>query len=319
MMGTMHRRSRLRRRASALALALTAAAVTGCGLLDIGSELEDSFEYLPADTFEVRFAVAGLDDDLDPSDLGRYAEAMADGPFTVDDVEWEAAAVWGDPDDRRGSATVWKATDDADLDGLVEDLEEKGYTKRSVDGRPLLSVELSESDGGLVGGTYPLPLMLNVLVDADEEVVAASPEAAALETIAAVISDDDRSVADDSGFEDLVDGADGDAEVAWLFSAGGALCEGMVGRGLFVLPDDVVRLVLQYGDEEEAEADLEARTALVEDGVDPVTQQPFADLGSFDLERDGDRLVVEEDFDAGPVAALRAEQSRGGPGACPAP
>lgn len=294
-----------------MGVALVLPALAGCGLLSGGSEVEESFEYLPADAAQVRFAVSGLDEDVDQSELSSYTETLEDAPFNADAVEWEAAATWDD-----GAATVWKVDDDLDFGALADDLEEKGYTKESVKGRSLFTIDLSDSQGGLVGGTYPVPLLLTVLLDEDEQVVAGGSEPGDLEEIAAVIADDEDSLADDGGFEDLLDAAEDDPDIAWLARDGDALCDGMVARGLFLAEEKDVRLVLQYDDEGAADDDLDARTELVEEGVDPITARPFDELGEFDLERDGDRIVVEEDWDGGPRVAFQAEQQRGGPGAC---
>lgn len=296
-----------------MGVALVLPALAGCGLLSGGSEVEESFEYLPADAAQVRFAVSGLDEDVDQSELSSYTETLEDAPFNADAVEWEAAATWDD-----GAATVWKVDDDLDFGALADDLEEKGYTTSSAGTMQVYTVDLTAADvDGTVGGTYPVPLMLNVLLAEDEQIVAATARGKApLLDVAAVIADDEDSLADDGGFEDLLDAAEDDPDIAWLARDGDALCDGMVARGLFLAEEKDVRLVLQYDDEGAADDDLDARTELVEEGVDPITARPFDELGEFDLERDGDRIVVEEDWDGGPRVAFQAEQQRGGPGAC---
>jgi hypothetical protein len=314
---------------------LASTTLTGCGLLDTGSDVDEAFEYLPADTFQVLFTEGGVADDLDTSELGRYAQVMEDAPFNDGDIEWEAQAAWGDPGDAERTAAVWKVDDDTDLDALAEDLEAQGYDKDTVDGRSFFSVELSAAEDGAIGGTYPVPLLLNVLIDEDEQVVAGASDTAPLEDVAAVISDDDDSLADDDGFDDLLDAADDDPDIAWLTSDGFAVCVSTdrsltedrrddyedlgrpEARALFVSGDDAdVRLALQYDSEDAATDDLEARETLVDDGVDPVTREPFDDLGDFELEQDGDLLLIDEDFDGGARAAIQAERKGGGPGVC---
>ena len=295
---------------------LIAPTLIGCGLLDTGSDVDKAFEYLPADTFQVRFTTGGVADRLDTSEIGRYAKLMDDAPFNADDVDWEAWASWGDPDEPSGTATVWKVDDDTDLTALADDLEEKGYAKADSDGRSLFSIDLSESDDGTVGGTYPVPLLLNVLIDEDEQVVAGANDVGSLEDVAAVVGDDDDSLADADGFEDLLNAADDDPDIAWLTNDGAAVCLGTEARALFVYDDEDVRLALQYDSDDAAKEDLEAREALVEDGVDPVTREPFADLGDFELERDGDLVLIDEDFEGGALAAIEAELNGGGPGMC---
>ena len=261
------------------------------------------------------FTEGGLSDDLDTSELGRYSELMDDAPFNDRDIEWEARASWGDPEDPDGAATVWKVDDDLDFDALADDLEDKGYTTSSAGTMTVYSVDTSSAgQDGTIGGVYP-PIMLNVLLAEDEQIVAASAaDREALLDVAAVIVDDDDSLADDGGFEDLLDVADDDPDIAWLARGGPAVCTGTVARALFVFEDEDVRLALQYDGDDDAKTDLKAREELVENGVDPVTREPFADLGSFELEQDGDRVVIDEDFEGGARAALRAERKGGGPG-----
>ena len=355
---------------SLVALTLVSApALAGCGLLDLdgGPTVGDAFEYLPADTYQVRFADRaamaerlGIDD-IDPRDVSDsdiddyvepqltedavvstaitpYLEAMKDAPLNDFDIEWQADATWGDdPGSPTGSAFVWKVGDDVDFDALAEDLEDKGYDKGSAGDLPTYSVDLSEADPetGLVGGVYPLP-MLDVLLDEDDQIVAAGVGSAdSLSDIADVIADDADSLADDGGMDDLVEAADGDPELAWLTIAGPSLCPGLgrplpkdirheyadlgrpESRALFISGDDPEALLaLQYGSEDQAKDDLEAREALVDEGVDIQTRTSFDELGDFSFEQDGDLLLIEEDFDGGPAQAARAERSGGGPGVC---
>ena len=162
------------------------------------------------------------------------------------------------------------------------------------------------------------PIMLNVLLAEDEQIVAASPvDRETLADIAAVIRDDDDSLADAGGFDDLLDAAEDDPDIAWLTEDPAAVCAGAVARALFVSGDDAdVRLALQYDGEDDAKDDLEARKTLVEDGVDPLTRKPFDDLGDFELEQDGALLLIDEDFEGGARFAIQAERRGGGPGAC---
>jgi len=371
MMCTMRLGRRVPTAALALALAF-APTLAGCGLLDLdgGSTLEDAFEYLPADTFSVEFADRGSMaerlgvDDIDPRDvrdsdlddvlaafkeerettlatteLTAWLQAMKDAPLNDFDVEWQAFAAWGDADEDIGdlAATVWKVGDDVDFDALADDLKEKGYDVGSSGDLPMYSIDLSEADtAGLVGGVYPAPLMLNVMLDKDDEIVVVAPTPDPLGDVADVIADDTDSLADDSGgMGDLLDAADGDPELAVLTAGGPGLCDdgggplpeqlqdeyGDLGRpdarALFVAGEDPkALLVLQYGSEDDAKADLDAREALIDEGVDIQTRESFDDLGHFSLEQDGDLVLIDEDFDGGPVQALRAERARGGPGVC---
>jgi len=361
-------------RRSLVALTLVfAPALAGCELLDLrgGSTVEDAFEYLPADTLSVQFADRGAMaerlgvDDIDPRDVSRddvdrYIEKLGDedgtavaatalapylhdlqgAPLNEFDIEWEAFATWGDADDdsHRG-ATVWKVGDDLDFQALAEDLEDKGYDEGGAGDLPIYSITQAgvDVDTGTVGGVYPAPLMLNVLLDEDEQLVAAAVSTDALGDIADVVTDDADSLADDGGMDDLLDAADGDPELAALTAGGPTLCNGNRNggplperlpdgyadlgrpdaRALFVAGEDAkALLVLHYGSEDDAEADLDAREALVAEGVDIQTRESFDDLGHFSLEQDGDLVLIEEDFDGGPAQAVRAERSGSGPGVC---
>lgn len=358
------------RRLSLPLLALVAGAaptLTACGLFDGGSPLEDAFEYLPADTYQVRFAdrlamAERLEvDDLDPrdvsesdfddyvaalsdedgtaladSELGQYLSLMRSAPLNGLDVEWEAFGSWGDPDgESRGAAYVWKVGDDVDFDALADDLEDKGYEKGGSGDLPMFANDISNADDhATFGGVYP-SFMQNVLLDEDEQVVVAAVSADSLADVADVIADDSDSLADDGGMDKLLDVADGGPELAWLTSGGPDVCAGAdrlppqaskeygdlgrpQARAFFVSGDDEPQalLALRYASEDAAKDDLAARQALVEEGSDAQTAQPFAALGDFDLEQDGRFVLIEEDFDAGPRAALAAEQNGAGPGIC---
>ncbi|KAA1426030.1 hypothetical protein [Nocardioides antri] len=354
------------RPASALVVVL-APTLAGCGLFDRGSSVEEAFEYVPADTYQVRFADREAwaerisTDDLDPRDLSEsdvedylgaalehsddavsftelspHLRAMRDAPFNDVDVQWEIQATWGDPDEPGGgSAFVWKVGDDVDFDALAEDLVDKGYDDQGDGDLAIYSTDVSEaSETGKHGGVYPL-VMSNVLLDEDEQIVAgsiSSPEP--LRDVADVITDDADSLADDGRMNDLLDAADGDPELALMTTGGEAGCAlgGRLderqraiyddlgrpeARALLVYGEDPeVLLALQYDSDDAAEDDVAAREDLVQDGVDPITAQPFAELGDFDLERAGDLVLIAEDFAGGAASAVQAEQSGGGPGAC---
>lgn len=347
-------------------------ALSGCGLLDGGSTVEDAFEYLPADTFSVAFADRGAMaerlgvDDIDPRDvsdgdlddytgalederesavagtrLSPYVAVMKDAPLNDLDIEWEAFASWGDADedDVHGSATVWKVGDDLDFDALAGDLEDKGYDKGGSGDLPIYTVDQSAVDAatGLIGGVYPAT-MLSVLLDEDEQVIATAVDADPLGDIADVVTDDTDSLADSGDMDELLDAADGDPELALLTSGGPGVCpdDGRAtpqqdeqyaglgrpqGRALFVTADDEPEavLALQFDSEGAAEDDLEARRSLVEDGVDARTNEPFDTLGDFDLEQDGDLVLIDERFDDGVLRAVQAETDGAGAGVCAPP
>ncbi|MDZ5621806.1 hypothetical protein [Nocardioides bizhenqiangii] len=349
-----------------LVLALVVPTVTGCGLLEGGSTVDDAFEALPADAVTVSFVdrgamaerldVEGTDprevSDADVDDYGRlfqdeesavaataldpYLRDMKDAPINAFDVEWEARVFWGAGDSAAG-ATVWKVGDDLDFEALAADLEGKGYGASSAGDLTVYSIDAAESDEitATVGGTYPAPLMLNVLLDEDEEVVAAGTTPEALEDLAAVIADDSDSLADAGSMDDLLETAEDDPELAWMTTAEASVCIGSgpgfpeeladqydglgvpEARALFVAGDDAdVLLALQFASADAAEDDLEEREALIEDGLDLRSQRPFDDLGDFSVDQDGEFVLIEEDFDGGARQATVAESASSGPGVC---
>lgn len=243
------------------ALAVVAPTLTGCALIDLvsGSTIEEAFEYLPANTFELRFADRGAMaerleiDDLDPreasegalddylgaleeerddemaavadTELTDYVITMKDAPLNDLDVEWEAYASWGDdPDKPAREAFVWKIGDAVDFGSLADDLEDKGYVEVRSDEFALYSIDPARiDDANLIDGVYPV-VMASVLIDEDEQVVVVSFAPEPLDDIARVIADDADSLADDGEIDDLLDAANDDAEIAWLTTAGPSLC-----------------------------------------------------------------------------------------------
>lgn len=349
---------------------LAVPALTGCGLFDEGSTAEEAFEYLPADTFHVQFsdrkAMAervGVDDldprDVSEDDISAYGEpfndesknAVADtqltdylgtmkgAPLNDLDVAWEAVAVWGNPsaDGERSAATVWKVGDDVDFDALAEDLEDKGYDEGGSGDLPAYTADRSDVDisTNAIGGVYP-GFMFNVLLDEDEQVVVAAVEADALDDMAAVITDDADSLADDGGMDELIGLADEDPEVAWLVNDGSDVCPDRGrpvpeqsqaeyddlgrpdARAFFVYGDGdpAALLALQYGSKDEARSERNARERLVEDGVEISTFEPFDEVGDFELEVDEDVLLIELDYEGGARRAADMERTGSGPGVC---
>ncbi len=181
-----------------------------------------------------------------------------------------------------------------------------------------------------------MPLLLNVLIDEDEQVVAGATDAGSLEAIAEVIADDADSLADDGGMDDLLDAADGDPELAWLSTDGPAVCLSTgrplpeqvrrqygdlgrpEGRALFVSGDDEPAAVvaLQYDTDEAAKDDLEAREDLIEHGVDLQDEGALRRARRL-LDRSGGRGAVDRGgLRRGAQEAVRAENNGGGPGVC---
>jgi hypothetical protein len=279
------------------------------------------------------------DDAIAATELDTWLDGMRDAPLNGFDVSWEAHALWGEnPEDPNGSAYVWKVGDEVDFDDLADDLTEKGYAESSAAEQPVFSADLSDVDGdiGLIGGVYPPAPMLNVLLVEDEQLVAASGSPDSLAEVAAVISDDDDSLADAGSMDDLIDAAKDDTEIAVLRNGASEVCRNLGnrlppqvldryrdlgvpdGRALFIMGGDAsASLVLRYPSESAAEDDLGAREALLAEGEDVGTMEPFDQLGSFDIERDGDLLLIDQEYDDGTARALAAEHDGGGAGFCP--
>ncbi|RHW27525.1 hypothetical protein D0Z08_07500 [Nocardioides immobilis] len=273
----------------------------------------------------------GDEDEVIATKLTPFVAIMRDDPLNDFDIEWEATAVWDG-----GTATAWKVGDDLDFHALADDLTETGYERDEIDGLPTFaaSVELAEGKN-VIGDAYP-GWMLNVLLDEDEQLVVTSVAADPLHEIADVIADDADSLADDGGMDDLLDAADGDPELVLLATDDSSVCPDTgrplpeelaseyddlgrpSARALFISPeqDRDALLALQYDSEDAAKDDLDAREALIDDGVDIRTLEPFADLGDFSVEQDGEFLFIETDYEHGAKQAVQAEAIGAGPGAC---
>ena len=128
------------------------------------------------------------------------------------------------------------------------------------------------------------------MLDEDDQIVAGARRRRCARDIAEVIADDADSLADDGGMEDLLDAAEDDPELALISRDGPTVCVASAGT----LPEptapstttsagrsagalrvrrrrcDGHRSSCSYDSEDAAKEDLEAREALIEDGVDPV-------------------------------------------------
>lgn len=334
-----------------LAAALVVPAVAGCGLVDDlvggGSRVEDTFEYLPADTTRVDFvdraAIAerlGVDDvgdDATRQELEEYVKAFQDAPgatelapwlssmvrdaaFSDLDVEWEATAGFGD-----ATSVVWKVSDDLDLDAVADDLLDAGYDESgSGEARVFEAGDVKDTgETGLFGDRYPVQ-MYRVAVVPDEHLVISG---GGLEEVVDAVLDDADSLADDGGFDDLLELAPepDDLETAALRD-GDAACAAPVGGGrapstdglgtpegaaLFTSGDaEPVLGALLFADEAAAEADAEARASYLEEFAE------FYDLDlDLDVSTDGEAVLVETDA-ANAQPAVRALERAEGPLAC---
>ncbi len=335
---------------------MAAPTLTGCGLFDGGSRLDEAFEYLPADSYSVVFtdrqAIAerkGVDDidprDVSEDDIERYRTAlevesngtilsgslaaMQNASFNEFDIVWEAETSWGDFATARGAghAMVWKVTDDFDFDALAEELSDLDYSGTSTGE----AQQFTANDAGAVGGTYTWSHMLLV---PDEQLVAGTAWEGSLDTIAGVAADDVDSLADDGEFDDLAEVA-GEAEHVAL-TGGAATCglesghpiperfwpeyadlEAPARRALVISSESAEsQFVLEYAEDSTAEDDVDARRQLVAEGIEPQGRQPFSALGEFDVERDGDLIVVSAEYERGPQQALSAFIGGTGPDLC---
>ncbi len=310
-----------------LVVPLLTTGLTGCGLLDGGSRLEEALEYLPADTDSVTFVdrakaaerlgvddvdAESSDDDLEEyvdvvsgagvdTSLTRWTDLMAESAaFTDLDVEWQA---WAASDDE--GAQVLKMSDDLDLDDVGDDLVDAGYDESGSDDVRAFTASTDDVDpeAYLIGERYPGNL-LEVAVVPDEHLMIIGGWD---EVIDAVLDDDD-SMADDGGFDDLLDEADDleALEFATLFT-GDATCAGAdperrysdsanaLGRpessAFFDAgPDHAQRAVLLFGSEDEAAADAEQREEVI-----PTYDEWFSSEGTYEVAQDGEVVTVKTD------------------------
>ena len=297
-----------------LALVLISTPLTGCGILDGSSSLEDALEVVPGDVDRVTFfdreaAVERVGDDLEllpfRTELDRYLSVMIeDAPFSAADIDWE---VVGYVDDSFGRA--WRMDDDLDLDDVADELVELGYDEDGSGDLRTLEIGLDEVDDE---HTY-LQSMQSVTIVPDEHLMITGPLGPDLVD---VVDDDEDSAVDTDAFEDLVDSTD-DVEVADLARAD-TVCslgdaelspEQLESSGVTELgrPDETAyfvhgdegetRSVLKFGDDDAAEDDAGAREELLADGTSPVSGVPYSEFGDFDVETDGDQVRIDIDYD----------------------
>jgi hypothetical protein len=322
--------------AAAAALSLLVSGLSGCGLLDGSSRIEEALEYLPEQartiTFVDRTAIAErIGDDGDAAataeegygtELTRWVVVMQEAAFSDFDVEWEATATGADV----GLVRAWKLTEDVDFDEVAADLEDAGYERSGSGDATTFDIELSAADAsGTYGGRYPAFLSSLALVP-DERLVLTGRVDLAVD----VAGDDEDSLADSGSFDDLLAlAADDDAlEFAGLTldpscGAGGRLSPEQVaqqseglshpdrGMALFADPDEGVRAVRLFGEESDPEQDAE--------GLEDHLAESAAATGfevEMDVEADGDAVIATADFDDR-LQLVRAWSRVEGPFACP--
>ncbi len=323
---------------SLLALALVVPGLTACGLFEDGGNLDDALDLVPFDATFVEFVdraalAERLDiEDADPDDyldavaedpvggteLVQFLSLMADGAaFDERDVEW---SVTGQVDD--GVFDVYKLDDDVDLGDVADDLLDLGYDEEELrDRRRFTGRPASPDNGG-----YP-PSFFDVTIDDDEHLVVMGSDAdAVLETL----DDDADSATDADTFDEVLDGTD-DVELALLTGAPQCavnlratpeqLAAASDELGDIRTPSHTAFLIsgedseqsarLEFSDDDEAEADLDARRTYLEEGVLLATRQPFADVGSAELERDGALVKVGLDLENPRAGRQMAQQGDG--------
>lgn len=326
---------------------LSATGLSGCGLLDGSSRVQEALEYLPDDatsvTFVDRSAIAERQD-LDAletgasekaveewaqaqqeegygTELSRWAAVMQEAAFSEFDIEWEATGSSGE-----GLVRVWKLSDDTDFDDIADDLEDAGYRRSDKDDAEVFEADLATADTstGLFGGRYPSTLISLALVP-DEHLVLSGNVDEGLD----VVTDGKDSLADEGSFDDLLDQAPSqdDLEYAGLTISpacgGGRLSpeqmaqqyEGLSypdgGMALFAEPGSDLRAVRLLSDENDPEADAEGLATY----LDVRAAATGFDI-DVDVKADGDAVVAEAAFEDR-RAMVQAWTRSEGPFACP--
>jgi hypothetical protein len=263
-----------------------------------------------------------------------------EAPFDELDVDWWASV---EVDVTGGTPlNVYRLHDDVDLGAVADALAEAGLEESELDGHRRFKVGpgVSLDETGTVDG-IPVQGLLDVTVLEEAHLLVAGAEP---ERVVDVVDGDADALSDEEGLGALTDQA-GSPLYALAFLGTDAVCDRQVevlgaitspqvagrlvesglgdlgtpaARGLFVVADgDDVRTeaVLWFDSDDAAEDDAKARRAWLIGGIDPVTNQRYADLlDAGDVEADGDLVVV----DAGtqPGLAVQVSDNGFGPLAC---
>lgn len=327
---------------AAIVVPLAGAGLSGCGLFEGSSRLEEALEYLPADTESVSFVdrvkaaerlgVEDVDADSSEEELEEYVDAMSaagvqtslarwvdvmaeDAAFSDFDVEWEAWAATSDE-----GARLLKMSDELDLAEVGDDLVDAGYDESGSGDVREFTASTDDIDelNYVIGDRYPAD-MLEVAVVPDEHLMVIG----GWDEVIDAVADDDDSMADDGGFEDLLDEADDvDALEFAALRTGEATCRGATEERRFgdpfdalgrpessaffdAGPDEPRRAVLLFESDEEASADAELREETTE-----LYDDLFGGTGDYVVDHDGELVTVEtddeEDIEALHTAALAA-------------
>ncbi len=288
----------------ALPLVLVVTGLSGCGLFDGSSSLDDALESMPAAMDRVvffdraaavdRLGLDDLDSDSTPAEVDAYLEEgralpwrteldlhlermLEDAPFSALDVEWEIVGYAGDSGE---FGRVWKMSDDVDLTAL--DSEQTPY----------------------------LPAFRTLTAVPGEHLIVSGP---LTDDVLDAIRDDTDSLVDTGAFDELVDSTD-DVEVADL-ARGDQVCRrgsrpvddelGLAAdlgrpdsRAFFVHGGDGgTRSVLQFETDAEAEDDAEARAIFLSESPSPISGVPYSEFGMWEIETDDAQLRIDIDYD----------------------
>lgn len=303
-------------------MALASTGLSGCGLLDGSSRVQEALEYLPADATTVVFIdraataerldvddieTGASEDDLDRwseavqdeafnTQLSRSARDMQDAAFSEFDVEWEALST-----SEESFIRVWKLQDDTDFDAIADDLEDAGYDRTTKDDAEVFEISFDEADADdLFGGRYPITMSALTVVP-DEHLVVFG----VVDEVLGVVTDEDDSLADAGRFDTLLDEAPDQDDLEYARLSIDPEC----GIGFFAAADEPLAVVRLFNTDEEATDDENSLATYLErsaqDGLDV----------DFDVQADGTKVVVEADFDDR-RALTHAWSGRDGPFAC---
>jgi hypothetical protein len=226
------------------------------------------------------------------SSLGASFALMEGWGWNWADVVWEAEYHSED-----SYATAYKLRDDLDMETVRESFAENGYEGSDVDGYPAYSLDVQT-----VSGDQVVVELLNIVLMPDDHLLLAGPDA---ESLLAAATDDADSLADTDPAAELVDAVD--APEYLMLVVGESSCvdtrrpggvdpsaledlqpiTGYVAAATASDGDLAAQVVSTYAGEDAAAADVGPRTELLENGTSLLTNQPYSELYSAEVEGDG--------------------------------
>lgn len=261
--------------------------------------------------------------DVEDADLKDYMKATAqdmgwaastlvpylpipDLPWKATDVAWEAVT-----DEAPDGLTIRQLEPDIDLRAAVDTFKDAGYqVERDDESGVVLTAEIGDLDEKL--GEYLVPFGLAVLIRPDEQLVVSTPSLAALDAYI----DGDESLADAGTYDGLI--AAESMGIEYVFGSTDArICKPSPAlsqlqtstaaveealepyeelrtpraAAISIGPIDgepAAAARLRFTDASAAEADLDARKDLLEDGASLVNQKPFSkSFAVDDISTDG--------------------------------